>query len=254
MVTGAGAGIGRAIAKAFARRGWLVGAYDINHDAVVETAEEIGTATVLAGHLDVAEPAAWKEALARFTADTGGRLDVLVNNAGIISGGRFEDIPLDAHRQIVRVNIDGVLIGCHAAFPYLLRTPGSAVINVASASALYGQPELASYSASKFAVRAITEALNIEWRQHDIRVVDILPPFVQTAMAAEFAHLGSARSMGVTVTPEHVGEVVLTVAERRGRAALPHVFVDGRTRLAALAVRLFPARATRWLVRRVSRA
>ena len=86
---------------------------------------------------------------------------------------------------MVDVNVKGVVFGCHAALPHLRRTPGSVVVNVSSASALYGQPGLAVYSATKSAVCALTEALELEWRPHGVRVVDVLPLFVRTAMGEQ---------------------------------------------------------------------
>jgi len=80
------------------------------------------------------------------------------------------------------VNIKGVLNGCHAALPYLQQASFARVINLSSASAIYGQADLASYATSKFAVRGLTEGLDIEWQKYGIRVFDVMPLFVSTAM------------------------------------------------------------------------
>jgi NAD(P)-dependent dehydrogenase (short-subunit alcohol dehydrogenase family) len=82
----------------------------------------------------------------------------------------------------VDVNVKGVLNGCHLAKPYLLRTPGERVINLSSGSAEYGQASLATYWATKFAVRGLTEALNVEWQADGIPVMDVMPLCARTAM------------------------------------------------------------------------
>ena len=101
--------------------------------------------------LDVRDPEAWRSALAAFFTATG-RLDVLVNNAGILISGPLEASALERHHAVLDINVKGVLHGCHTAKPYLQATPGSRVINLSSAAAVYGQAALATYSASKFAV------------------------------------------------------------------------------------------------------
>ncbi|MCP6059511.1 SDR family NAD(P)-dependent oxidoreductase, partial [Klebsiella pneumoniae] len=88
------------------------------------------------------------------------------------------------HARILAINVQGVVQMTHAAFPYLKATPGAQVINMGSASGVYGTPHMASYSASKFAVRGFTEALELEWRRHGIRVGDLMPPFVRTPMVS----------------------------------------------------------------------
>lgn len=103
--------------------------------------------------VDVSEPDAVGEALAQFCAD--GRLRLLFNCAGILRFGRFEEVALEDHARLLAINLQGVLNCCHAAFPCLRATPQAQVLNMGSASGLYGVPEMAVYSASKFAVRGL---------------------------------------------------------------------------------------------------
>ena len=183
FITGAAAGIGRATAALFARRGYRVGAYDVDPAGLATLGEEVRArgGDISTGELDVTDAEGWSARLAEFTGESR-RLDILVNNAGVLSSGPFEDIPLQRQRRIVEINVTGTLFGMHTAFPYLRDTAGAQVVNMCSASAMYGQPELATYSATKFAVRGLTEALDLEWRRHGIRVLDIWPLFVATAM------------------------------------------------------------------------
>ncbi|GAB0102879.1 SDR family oxidoreductase [Nocardia sp. JMUB6875] len=253
FVTGAAAGIGRAIATRFAREGWTVGLYDIDADAVAATAEAIGGHTVT-GCFDVTDPAGWDRALKEF-ADATGRLDLLVNNAGILYSGAFAEMPLDRHHRLIDVNIKGVLNGCHAALPYLRRTPGSRVINLASASALYGQPGLATYGATKAAVRSLTEALDLEWRHFGIPVTDLLPLFVATDMMTEVNRGSkSATTLGVHLTPDDIANTVWHTATARRTWSGPHVLVGLQTKLTALATRLSPPFVTRAFVGWLSKA
>ncbi|AYF74375.1 SDR family oxidoreductase [Nocardia yunnanensis] len=252
LVTGAAAGIGRAIAARFARQGWTVGLYDIDAAAVRTTAAEIGGHTIT-GAFDVTDPTGWDTALREFT-DATGRLDLLVNNAGILYSGAFGDIPLPRHHRLIDVNIKGVLNGCHAALPHLLRTPGSQVVNLASASALYGQPGLATYGATKAAVRSLTEALDLEWRHHGIRVTDLLPLFVATDMMTEVSKGSkSAATLGVHLTPDDIAQAVWHTANQRRAWSGPHVLVGLQTKLTALANRLAPPALTRAVVGWISK-
>lgn len=213
FVTGAAAGIGRATAQLFAGRGWFVGLYDVNEAGVQELRRTLGEANAVAGRLDVTDVAQFEHALAQFFEAAGRRLDVLFNNAGIAATGDFEGIPLARHHAVVDVNVKGVLNGCHLALPYLKRTPGARVISMCSASAIYGAPAFAGYGATKFAVRGLTEALDIEWQRHGIAVRDVMPLFVDTPMVAAFeSHPKSMDVLGLRLTAPDLARTVWRAA------------------------------------------
>ena len=212
FITGAAQGIGRATALQFAKKGYLVGAYDVATDGLATLKQEIPD--LVAGPIDVRDIDSWNTALAEFTKASGGRLDVLVNNAGVLRGGPFQDIEPDQQRLMIDVNIGGVVNGCYAAYPYL--RSGSTIVNLASASAIYGQAELATYSATKFAVRGITEALDLEWHEQGISVKAVWPLFVQTQMT-DGLDITSAQNMGVRLKPKHVAKEIYRVTRQKRR-------------------------------------
>lgn len=217
FITGAAQGIGAATAERFARAGWWVGLFDVDLDGVQALRDRLGPATAVAGRLDVRQAEAWTPALQHFWDKAGGRLDVLLNNAGIATSGAFESLPLTTHHTIVDVNLKGVINGAHAGHEFLRRNPGGGarLINLASASAIYGAAGLASYSATKFAVRGLTEALDLEWRAQGIRVCDLWPLFVSTRMV-EGLNLSTIRSLGVRLRPADVADAVWKAAHHRG--------------------------------------
>lgn len=255
FVTGAAAGIGRATALRFAREGYLVGAFDVDKDGLRTLEAQIADAggQCMVDQLDVTEPAQWQDVLASFAERTGGRLDVLVNNAGVLRIGRFSDVALDTHLRTVRVNVDGVVTGCHAAYPYLKATPGAHVVNLCSASAVYGQPELSTYSATKFAVRGLTEALDLEWAADGIRVTALWPLFVDTGMLQQ-GHAASTKTLGVRLTPEDVADAVLGAVHANGRLGKPvHRAVGLQAKVLYAAAQVTPARVLRAMNRRISK-
>jgi NAD(P)-dependent dehydrogenase (short-subunit alcohol dehydrogenase family) len=182
FITGGGSGIGRAVAQRVAREGWLVGLADVNEAGLAETAALLPDGASWTTRLDVRDRAAWGTALAAFTKAGGGRLDVLFNNAGVAHGGPLADNAQGEIDQLIDVNFRGVAYGAQAAYPYLKATPGSCLLNTASAAALYGTAGFAIYSATKFAVRALTEALDVEWHADGIRVRDLMPGFIDTPL------------------------------------------------------------------------
>ncbi|MDY6996395.1 MAG: SDR family oxidoreductase [Actinomycetota bacterium] len=249
FITGAATGIGRATALNFARLGYFVGGYDIDEDGLRTLEEEIGAlgGTGSVGHLDVTDPDEMSARISEFVAAAGGRLDVMINNAGLLSAGAFEDIALAVHHRDIDVNVKGVVNGLYAAFPHLKATPGATVINLASASAIYGQAELANYSATKFYVRAITEALDIEWARHGIRVVDMWPLFVNTAMT-QGVSTGTTQSLGIRLSAQDIADdIVAAVDAPRLRRLLHQVHypVGRQAKALALVSRFSPG----WLTR-----
>jgi NAD(P)-dependent dehydrogenase (short-subunit alcohol dehydrogenase family) len=180
FVTGAGSGIGRATALLFAERGWFVGLYDVSASGLAETSKLIAPDRQITGQFDVRDAEAWKQAVSQFGDVTGGKMHALFNNAGIARHGWFEDVPEADADLIVDVNIKGVINGCYAALPLLKATQGARLINVASVAGMIGAPKLAVYTASKFAVRGLTEALNAEFQRHGVGVCCLMPWFIDT--------------------------------------------------------------------------
>lgn len=244
FISGGAAGIGRATAQHFIDAGYTVGIGDIQKATLQRTAKALGP-LCHAYTLDVCDPAAWNRALTDF-AGSEGRLDVLINNAGILFAGRAEAISFEQHSKLIDINTKGVIAGCQAALPFLKNTPDSRVINLCSASAIYGQPSIASYSASKFFVRGWTEALNIEWADHGIKVLSVWPIFVKTAMVVNAPEMTSAAKMGVSLTPDDVARVLLKLA-RQSRPAV-HTPIGLQTTVFRRFVDLMPTALNRRLV------
>ena len=213
LITGAASGIGAAAARLFHSRGWSVGLLDIDHRALAALAAELGG--VWHAELNVTDAGAVREALQDFCAAHGGRLRLLFNSAGVLRFGHFEEIGLEEHARILQINVLGLLQVTHAAFPYLKGTAGAQVVNMGSASGLYGTPHMVSYSASKFAVRGLTEALELEWRRHGIHVGDLMPPFVATPMVDSQSFTPPAlRRMGVNLRAEDIAQALWRQVER----------------------------------------
>lgn len=213
FITGAADGIGRATALLFAGRGWRVAAADVNASGLASLAEGLGPDSCLPLVMDVTQPAQVEEGFQRFAARSAGRLDLLINNAGILYMGRLANLSLPEQHRTVEVNLKGVLTCLHQALPLLRATPGAAVVNLSSASAIYGVPELAVYAATKAALKSLTESLSLEWEPWGIRVSDLMPPFVNTAMVSGSAtQAASVRKMGVDLSPEMVAQVIWRAA------------------------------------------
>ncbi|WP_197382984.1 SDR family oxidoreductase [Mycolicibacterium mengxianglii] len=257
FITGAAAGIGRATALAFATKGYTVGAYDIDNDGLTSLAEEIRLrhGSVVTGHLDVTDADEMSQRITEFVEFAGGRLDVMINNAGILLAGRFEDVDLGAQHKEIDINTKGVVNGLYAAFPHLRSTPKSVVVNLCSASAIYGQAELATYSATKFFIRGLTEALDIEWSDYGIRVIAMWPLYVQTAMTHDIS-TGTTRSLGINLTAQDVAAAILAaVAGTRLQKTLHQVHfpVGTQTKMMTLGSRFSPAWLTRVINKRLAR-
>jgi NAD(P)-dependent dehydrogenase (short-subunit alcohol dehydrogenase family) len=120
--------------------------------------------------------------LADFSAETNGRLDLLFNNAGIGRGGFFDEQSFEDVMAVVNVNFIGVLNGIHLATDLLKATPNSLCFTTSSSSATFGMAGIAVYSATKHAVKGLTEALSVEFSRFGVRVVDTLPGLIDTAI------------------------------------------------------------------------
>ncbi|MCR9268401.1 MAG: SDR family oxidoreductase [Hyphomonadaceae bacterium] len=180
FITGAASGIGAETARLFQSRGWFCGLYDINEEGLKAVADELGADNCHVARLDVTKRQDWAAAVAEFAKATDGKMHVLFNNAGIGRHGWFEDIPPEEADLIVDINVKGVINGIYAAIPLLKQTQGARIVNTASTAGVVGSPRLAVYSATKFAVRGLTEALDVELSGLGIRCTSLMPWFIDT--------------------------------------------------------------------------
>jgi 3(or 17)beta-hydroxysteroid dehydrogenase len=185
LVTGAAMGMGEAFSRRLAREGAQIVLSDIADQAGEAAAERICAAGGKARfvELDVASPEAWRAATDRIRSDFG-RLDVLVNNAGIGSAGTIVDCSLDAWNKTIAVNLTGVFLGCQHAIPLMRQGGGGSIINISSIWAMASDQLAMAYSASKGGVRSLTKsaALYCATENNGVRVNSVHPGFVKTPM------------------------------------------------------------------------
>jgi len=182
FITGAASGMGRETAKLFAAKGWFVGGFDVNGEGLGALAQEIGADNCLTRRLDVTDRAAYAAAIAAFSDATGAKMDLLFNNAGIGRGGPFADQAWEDVMAVVQVNFIAVLCGINLALPLLKATPNALCFTTSSSSATFGMAGIAVYSATKHAVKGLTEALSVEFKSLGIRAADTLPGLIDTAI------------------------------------------------------------------------
>ena len=209
FITGAASGIGRESALLFAEKGWFVGAYDVNAAALEALSAEIGAANGIFERLDVTNAGDWATAVEQFGKATDGKLDLLFNNAGIGNAGLLDEQTWDDIMRVVNVNFIGVMLGVRAGTPLLKATPGSLCLITSSSSAIFGTAGIPVYSATKHAVRGLTEALSIELKRYGVRAADLLPGLIDTPLLSDgMRQMAPSEGMWRLVTPREVAETV----------------------------------------------
>ena len=260
VVTGAGSGIGRATARLLARLGAKVHVADLDGTAAEAVVAEIASAggRGVAHAVDVTDPSAVESLAERVFAEDGA-VDVLHNNAGVGHGGNVEDTTLEDWQRVIGVNLMGTVHGIHFFIPRMLRQGQPAhVVNTASGLGLIAGAQLAPYSASKFGVVGLTEALNAELSPHGVHVSAVCPGIIDTpithaaVMRGELVERTQAtqdfyRRRGAS--PEVVAEAVVdAILRRRLIQTVPRSHVDP----AWIVKRLSP-RASQVISRRLPR-
>jgi NAD(P)-dependent dehydrogenase (short-subunit alcohol dehydrogenase family) len=222
FITGGASGIGQAVAKDLAARGWRVGLADVNGAGLEATKAMLPEGMATTHVMDVRDRAQWAQALAEFAEASGGRLDFFFNNAGVAVGGQLETMSdADVDRGL-GVNINGMIYGAKAAHRLLLATPGSAMIITSSAAGIVGNAGMSVYSAGKFAMRGFAESLHAEWGHEGIFVGSLMPSFIETPLLNSVTQDSnrsvreSVRGAGLEITPvEEVAKTVWRILERR---------------------------------------
>jgi len=198
LVTGAGSGIGRASAIAFGSRGADLVICDVNEEGLKQTEETLLALerSVLSRRVDVANP----EEMAEFAEEVHRQVravDILMNNAGVALVASFLDTPLEDWDWLLRINLRGVIHGCHFFLPPMVsRGVGGHVVNVASLTAYLPNEVLAAYTTSKYAVLGLSEALRLERHSHRIGVTAVCPGVINTPLTANTRMRGAADAPG----------------------------------------------------------
>lgn len=204
-VTGAGSGIGRALAVALGRRGARLAISDVNAAGLEETAaaaRAAGAPDVLVTTLDVADRDAFfawaAEVVARF-----GRVHQIYNNAGVAFSRPVLESEWEDYARVLDINLGGVIHGTQAFLPHVIASGDGHVVNVSSLNGIMAQPEMSHYCASKYAVRGFTECLRMEMQEarHPVGVTSVHPGGIRTNISS--AALQHARDSGAEITAKH---------------------------------------------------
>jgi NAD(P)-dependent dehydrogenase (short-subunit alcohol dehydrogenase family) len=240
LVTGAGSGLGRAIAERFAADGCRVVFTDVDGATAAVAAAETGAPHL---PLDVTDDTAWARARAWCEEHWGG-LDVLVNNAGVAGAGRIETVPMADWHWIVETNLLSTVRGCRTFVPLLKAQRSGHVVNVASLAGLLTPPTMGSYNVSKAGVVALSDTLRSELAPFGVRTTLVCPGFVRTNLASSarssdpaLADLTTKLVTQSKLSPEAVAVKVVSAVDR-GRYL---VLTEPAGRVAWLAKRYAPA-------------
>ncbi|QLL06823.1 glucose 1-dehydrogenase [Mycobacterium vicinigordonae] len=183
IVTGGARGLGAAFGRHIVSRGGKAVLVDLLDEDGNSLADELGESARYA-HLDVTDPGQWAQAV-RYATDEFGKLDGLVNNAGISTGQLVEHEPIDHFRAVLEVNLVGVFNGIQAAIPAMRAAGGGSIVNISSAAGLFGLALTAGYGASKWGVRGLTKVAAVELADDRIRVNSVHPGMTYTPMTEQ---------------------------------------------------------------------
>ena len=229
LVTGGASGLGRAVATRYARAGWRVLVSDVDGEAAERAAKEIGGSAI---GLDVTDETAWAGARDWCEREWGG-LDVLVNNAGVGAGGRFEKIGMADWDWIWEINVKGVVLGCRTFVPDFKTRGSGHLVNVASLAGIMNLPAMSSYNVTKAAVISLSDTLRLELEPFGVHTTVVCPAFVRTGLGDRLrspdpaiAKLMDRLMSSSKITAEDVADQVFTAVARKKFLLLTHP--DGR--------------------------
>lgn len=240
VITGAARGIGFATAKALLARGArvVIGDRDV---ALGESAvAKLSNLGPVSGYpLDVTDPESFATFLDKARADGGGRIDVLINNAGVMPIGPFLDQTEQSIRSTIEVNLYGVINGCRLVLPDMVARRDGQIVNIASMAGMLPTPGLAVYCGSKFAVLGFSTALSDEFAPQGVQISCVMPTFTNTDLITGTATGGMTKP----VQPEDIAAAVVRTLDKPKSA----VSVPAAYRHIAAATATLPAKGRRWL-------
>jgi short-subunit dehydrogenase len=243
-ITGAARGIGHATAKALLQRGArvVIGDRDVNTlESAVAELDHLGP---VSGHpLDVTNRQSFTEFLGKARGEGGGRIDVLINNAGVMPVGPFLEQSEQAIRSAIEVNVYGVLNGCQLALPEMVARGDGHIVNIASMAGMTAVPGQVVYAGTKFAVVGLSTALADEFAPQGVEVSVVLPTFTNTELIAG-THTSAAQK---PVQPEDVAAAVVKLLDKPTTI----VSVPRPLRFVAALAQMLGPRGRRWLSRRL---
>jgi NAD(P)-dependent dehydrogenase (short-subunit alcohol dehydrogenase family) len=268
VITGAGSGMGRALAERLASEGCHLALADLQAAPLAESAARALRAAAAAGHavrcthalVDVADLAAVEDFAAGVITEHGA-VHLVFNNAGVSVTGLFEQLPLADFHWLMNINFWGVVHGCRAFLPHLHEMDQAHIVNTSSVFGLLAVPSQSAYHAAKFAVKGFTDALRLELQDTRIAVSCVMPGGVKTGIvrasryrpvdneAATREQLAAQFERYAALTPLAAADAIL----RGVRADRPHILVGRDAQFLARLVRLFPIgyyRVLAWLARR----
>ncbi len=233
IITGGAQGIGAATAEEFVRKGWRVAILDLTFDERLKLPSDDSRVLVL--ETDVCNEESVQQSINQ-VAKHFGRVDALVNNAGIQSWSSLEDMEIDTWRKVMETNFFGSLFCMSAAAKHMVTQGAGAVVNVLSIMAERGAPKRGPYSASKAALQAVTRTAAVEWGKKGIRVNGIGPGYIETPLMTEYFESGQIDKcalealipFGRVGTPAEIAKVILFLASDDSSYITGQtVFVDG---------------------------
>jgi NAD(P)-dependent dehydrogenase (short-subunit alcohol dehydrogenase family) len=216
IITGAGRGVGRATARLFAYAGAQVVLFSRTCSQIKEAATEIvingGRALAISGDVAREDDVV---SLFKQVSETYGRVDILVNCAGIVAVRPFAEMDTTTWDQVINTNLRGTFLCCREAFRIMTAQKKGVILNLSSLSGVKGVekfPGLSAYNVSKAGVAGLTEILAVEGKPHNIRVCAVSPGAVDTEMLRQAAH-----GLKAAMTPEDLAEILLFLADDSGR-------------------------------------